>query len=120
MATRDREDQDLIDELDSALLRAIRGAFWFPLVYVPRQIQRSFPSVARLLRICLLLAAWGVFVFGPAALLDEVRAPLVGVAILAWTFLALVGSVVGVIRLRKSDRAMPGADKPEDLSEAFV
>jgi len=120
MTTRDREDQGVLDVLDSALVRAIQGAFWFPLVYLPRQIQRSFPWVVKLLRICLLLAVWGVFVFGPFAFLEEVREPLVAVGILAWTLLALVGSVVGVMRLRKSARARPGTDKPEDLTEAFV
>ena len=120
MTTRDPEDQGVLDVLDSALVRAIKGAFWFPLVYLPRQLQRSFPLAVKLLRVCLLLSVWGAFVFGPAALLDEVRAPLVGTAILAWTLLALVGSVVGVMRLRKSDQAMPGTEKPEDLAEAFV
>jgi hypothetical protein len=120
MTTRDREDQGMLDVLDSALVRAIRGAFWFPLVYLPRQLQRSFPLVVKLLRICFLLAVWSVFVFGPLTFLDEIRAPVVGAAILAWTLLTLVGSVIGVMRLRKLTRAMPGTDKPEDLTEAFI
>jgi hypothetical protein len=101
-------------------VRAIKGAFWFPFVYLPRQIQRSYPLVVKVLRICLLLAVWVIFVFGPLSFLEEVREPVVGMAILAWTVLALIGSFVGVMRLRKSTRATPGTEKPEDLAEAFI
>ncbi len=113
-------DREVLDRVDSALERAIKGAIWFPLVYFPRQIQASYPLVMRLVRIGLLLVLWGVLVFGPATFLGEVHSPVIAMAILAWTLLALVGSVGGVLRSRKFTRARPDADKPEDLREAFL
>jgi hypothetical protein len=120
MSTHGSEDQGVLDRLDSALVRAIKGAIWFPLVYFPRQLHKSFPLVVRLLRIGLLLALWGALVFGPAMFLDEVDESVVAAGILAWTVLALAGSLGGVLRLRKLSRTMAGAKKPRDLKEAFV
>ena len=65
----------MLDRLDSALLRAIKGAVWFPLVYLPRQIRASSLLAFRLLRIGFLLVFWGVVVFGPVMFLDEVHDP---------------------------------------------
>ena len=120
MTTHGSEDQGVLDRLDSALVRAIKGAIWFPLVYFPRQLHKSFPLLVRLLRISVLLALWSVLVFGPAMFLGEVDEPVVAAVILAWTLLALAGSVGGVLRLRKFTRAMAGTKKPENLKEAFV
>ncbi len=120
MATQGDADRDVLDRVDSALLRAIKGAIWFPLVYLPRQIQASSLLAIRLLRIGLLLALWGIVVFGPAMILDEVHNAVIEMSILAWTVLALVGSVGGVFRVWKSTRARPDTNKPEDLREAFV
>lgn len=120
MATHGGPDQEVLDRVDSALLRAIKGAIWFPLVYFPRQIQASTLLVVRLLRIGLLLVLWGAVVFGPATFLGEVHNPVIGMAILAWTLLALVGSIGGVLRFRNLNRAMPNTRKPEDLREAYV
>ena len=53
MTTHGSEDQGVLDRLDSALVRAIKGAIWFPLVYFPRQLHKSFPLMVRLLRISL-------------------------------------------------------------------
>ncbi len=66
MATHDGADGEVLDRVDSALLRAIKGAIWFPLVYLPRQIQASSLLGMRLLRIGFLLILWGAVVFGPA------------------------------------------------------
>jgi hypothetical protein len=110
----------VLDRVDSALVRAIKGAIWFPLVYLPRRIQASTSLAARVLRIGVLLALWGTLVFGPATVLDEVHNPVIEMAILAWTLLALIGSVGGVMRVWKSTRAVPDTSKPEDLREAFV
>ncbi|SIO30783.1 hypothetical protein SAMN05444166_3659 [Singulisphaera sp. GP187] len=111
----------MLDQLDSALMRAIKGAIWLPLVYFPRQLQKSFPLVMRLLRIGLLLTIWIALVFGPAMFLGEVDEAVVGVMILAWTVLALAGSIGGVLRFRKLTRAMASStQKPQDLKEAFV
>ena len=120
MATHGDADQEVLDRLDSALLRAIKGAIWFPLVYLPRQIQASSLLGMRLLRIGFLLILWGAIVFGPVMFLGEVDEPVIAMAILAWTLLALVGSVGGVLRVWKSNRATPDTNKPEDLREAFV
>jgi len=120
MATHGDADQEVLDRLDSALLRAIKGAIWFPLVYLPRRIQASSLLAIRLLRIGLLLVFWGIVVFGPATILDEVHNPVIEMAILAWTLLALAGSVGGVFRVWKSTSARPDTNKPEDLREAFV
>ena len=120
MATHGGADQEVLDRVASALVRAIKGAIWFPLVYLPRQIQASSLLVVRVLRICVLLALCGILVFGPATILDEVHNPVFETAILAWTALALVGSVGGVFGAWKSTRARPVADKPDDLREAFV
>jgi hypothetical protein len=106
--------------VDSALLRAIKGAIWFPLVYLPRHIQASSSLVAKILRVGFLLFVWGVVVFGPAMLLGEVDEPVIVMAILAWTLLALVGSIGGILRVWKSTRAAPDTNKHEDLREAFV
>jgi len=120
MATHGDVDGEVLDRVDSALLRAIKGAIWFPLVYLPRQIQASSLLGMRLLRIGFLLILWGVVVFGPALFLGEVDEPLIAMAILAWTLLALVGSIGSVFRVWKSTRAVPETNKPEDLREAFV
>lgn len=120
MSTQDREDQSVLDRLDSALVRAIKGAIWLPLVYIPRRIQRSFPVVVKGARVAALLAVWVVCVFGPAAFLGEVDHPFVVIPILAWTLFALAGSVLGVWTLRKSARDAAGVAKPADLAEAFV
>jgi hypothetical protein len=120
MATHSGEDREWLDRVDSALLRAIKGAIWFPLVYLPRQIQASSSPVARILRVGFLLLLWGIVVFGPAMFLGEVDEPVIAMAILAWTLLALVGSIGGVLRVWKSTRARPDTNKPEDLREAFV
>lgn len=119
MTTHGNEEQGMLDRLDSTLVSAIKGAIWFPLVYFPRQLQKSFPLVMRLLRIGFLLALWGVLVYGPLMFLDEVDEPVMA-AILAWTLLALAGSVWGVLRFRKLTRAMVNTKKPENLKEAFV
>ncbi|WP_406698744.1 hypothetical protein V5E97_07645 [Singulisphaera sp. Ch08] len=120
MATSSSEEWSVIDSVDSALLRAIKGAIWFPFVCVPRQIHRSFPLVVKLFRIGFLLALWGTLVFGPTLLLFEVDEPVVVMTVLAWTVLALAGSIGGVLRLRRLVRAMAGSKKPENLKEAFV
>ena len=105
MATHEGADGDVLDRLDSALLRAVKGAIWFPLVYLPRLIQASTSLVARILRVSFLLILWGIVVFGPAMFLGEVDEPVFAMVILAWTVLALVGTVGGVLRVWKSTRA---------------
>lgn len=121
MATHgDVEDQGTLDRLDSALLRAIKGALWFPFVYVPRQLHRSFPVVMRLLRVFILFEIWLAVVFGPAMLLVEVDEPVAVVAILAWTVLALAGSLGGVLRSYWLSRAAVRTKKPKDLNEVFA
>jgi hypothetical protein len=120
MTTHGDADRGVLDRVDSALVRAIKGAIWFPLVYLPRQVQASSLLGMRLLRIGFLLILWGAVVFGPATILDEVHNPVIEMAILAWTLLALIGSVGGVMRVWKSTRAVPDTNKPEDLREAFV
>ncbi len=120
MTTHDGADGEVLDRVDSALLRAIKGAIWFPLVYLPWQIQASSLLGMRLLRIGFLLILWGAIVFGPVMFLGEVDEPVIAMAILAWTLLALVGSVGGVMRVWKSTRTTPDTNKPEDLREAFV
>ena len=65
MATHGDADREVLERLDPALVRAIKGAIWFPLVYFPRQLHRTFPLVVRLLRISVLLAVWGVLVLAP-------------------------------------------------------
>ena len=112
MATHGDADREVLDRLDSALLRAIKGAIWFPLVYLPRQIRASSLLAFRLLRIGFLLVLWGAVVFGPVTILDEVHNPLIEMAILGWTVLALVGSVGGVLRVWKSTRAGPTRTSP--------
>jgi hypothetical protein len=133
MEIYDREDQDVVDALEVILVRAIRGAFWFPFVFLPlqirrafpafvsllRQLQRAFPVAAKVSRVCAMLAAWAVFVFGPLAFLEEVDGPIV-IAIVGWTVLAAVGSAVGVMSLRRSAAAHPGAEKPAGFADAFV
>ena len=120
MSTQDREDRGVLDRLDSALVMAIKGALWFPLVYIPRQIQGSFPLVVKVARVGGLFAVWLACVFGPASFLGEVNSPFVVMGILAWTVLALAGSAFGVWTLRKSARDTAGVEKPADLAEAFV
>ena len=61
MATHGDADREVLDRVDSALLRAIKGAIWFPLVDLPRRIQTSSLLVVRLLRIGVLLIVVAVF-----------------------------------------------------------
>jgi hypothetical protein len=114
------EDGGLLDLVDTALVRAIKGAFWFPLVYLPRQLHRAFPLAVKLLRIGILLPVWMLIVFGPLGLLEETDDPVAAAVILAWTVLALTGSVVGVWRFRRPHRAEVRAEKPRNLAEVFA
>jgi hypothetical protein len=84
-------------------------------VYLPRQIQASSLLGMRLLRIGFLLILWGILILGPAMFPGDVDEPVIAMAILAWTVLALVGSVGGVMRVWKSTRTTPGTNKPGDL-----
>jgi len=116
----------VLQQLDSALIRAIKGAVWFPLIflfplaYLIRQFRACSLLALRLLRIGFLLLSWGFVVFGPLMFLDEVRDPDIAMAIVVWTLLATVGSIGGVFRVWNFARARRNASKPEDLKEAFV
>lgn len=118
--THDREAQGVLDALDSVLVRAIKGMFWFPLVFLPRLVLSGFPVVFKLIRVAILFAVWSLFVFGPLPLIAEVHEPLVGLAIVCWTLLALLGSAVGVFKLRKPATAIPRMAKSASYAEAFV
>ena len=120
MTHHDREVERVLDTLDSVLVRAIKGVFWFPLVFLPRFILGGFPLVLKLIRVVALFVVWAVFVFGPLPLIADVREPVFGLAIVCWTLLALLGSAVGVLKLRKSTPAIPRPAKPADYAEAFV
>jgi len=120
MATSGREDQGVLDSIDSMLVRAIHGAFWFPLGFVPRVLQRVFPTAVKLARVCVLFAVWAALVFWPLAFLDEVSEPFVGMFLVSWTVLAAAGSVWGILRVRRASSAAARTGKPADLAEAFV
>ena len=130
MATHGEADQGVLEQLDSALIRAIKGAVWFPLIFLfplaclIRQF-RACSSVLRLLRTGFLLLAWGLLFFGPLMFLDEVRDPDVAMAIVVWSLLATLGSIGGVFRVwnfgrTRARREAREPGKPEDLKEAFA
>ncbi|QEH34501.1 hypothetical protein OJF2_30400 [Aquisphaera giovannonii] len=119
MATEDRGNPGMLDILDTALIGAIKGAVWLPLVALPRLIQRTLPSVVKLLRVAVLAAVWLVLVFGPLPFLDGVDDPILGFALAGWTVVACLGSAIGLLRLRRIALRRPGP-KPRDLREAFA
>ena len=131
MATQGRADQGVLEQLDSALIRAIKGALWFPLLFLLpvgcllQLIRAGSIRVLKLLRIGFLLLTWGFVVFGPLMFLKEVRDPDVAMGIVAWSLFATLGSIGGVFRVWNIGRTRarcqarePG--KPEDLKEAFA
>ena len=129
MTTQGESNQELLDQLDLALIRAIKGAvcfplvFLFPLAYLIRQFRACSLLMLRLLRIGFLLLAWGFLVFGPLMFLDEVRDPDLAMAFVAWSLFATLGSIGGVFRVWSFARARREArkpGKPEDLKEAFA
>ncbi len=129
MATQGRTDQGVLDQLDSALIRAIKEAVWFPLIflfplaYLIRQFRACSLLALRLLRISFLLIAWGFVVFGPLMFLDDVRDPDIAMAIVVWSLIATLGSIGGVFRVWDFARARREArepGKPQDLKEAFA
>ena len=86
----------------SALIRAIKGAVCFPLIFLfplaclIRQF-RSFSLLTfRLLRTLFLLLAWCFLVFGPLMFLDEVRDPDIAMAIVAWSLMLLFATLLAV------------------------
>ena len=129
MTTQGRADQGVLEQLDSALIRAIKGAVWFPLIFLfplayrIRQARACSLLALRLLRIGFLLLAWGFIVFGPLMFLDGVRDPDIAMAIVVWSLIATLGSIGGVFRVWSFARARREArkpGKPEDLKEAFA
>lgn len=120
MTTSERPSPGILETLESALVRAIKGAIWFPVMYLPRQIQKAFPVAVRLLRVLALFAVWVALVCWPLAFIDDIEDPLVGFGVVGWTVMGLVGSVAGVLRHRKSAARSAAAAKPADLAEAFV
>src|SRR5262249_30986878 len=121
MTSEDRANPGILDILDTALLGAIRGAVWLPLVAIPRLIQRTLPSVVKLFRVLLLAAVWVFLVFGPLVFLAEVRDLLPGLLIVGWTATACVGSIAGIFRRSRRRAAVRRLqEKPSDLREAFA
>jgi hypothetical protein len=118
--THDREVPRVLDALDSILVRAIKGVFWLPFVFLPSLIMKSFASVLKLLRLGILFVLWDLVVFGPLVLLAEVHDPVPVMAIVCWSLFALVGSAVGVMKLKTSTGASANAAKNVDFAEAFV
>jgi len=119
----------VLEQIDSTLIRAIKGAVWFPLIFLfplaygIRQLRACSIVALKLLRIGFLLLAWGLLVFGPLMFLDEVRDPDIAMAIVVWSLIATLGSIGGVFRVWSFARARREAGnpgKPKDLKEAFA
>lgn len=130
-------DESLLATIEDVLIKMIYGVFRFILIKVPQEIYgavvRWFPTIVRLVRIMLLLAAWLVLVGGPACiryLSVEYRPPwwpelgtllefywehaaVFDGLIVVYTALAVCGSAWGVLyirRRRKQARAEQAAE----------
>ena len=125
-------EEDVLDELESLLIRMLIGTIKFPLVYVPRWIYRAlrrlFPTMVRGLRVCFLAAVLFVTAIGPAAFAFFVTSSGGQLAVpglsssmaafledspvafiwccYAWSILATAGAIWGALYVRRKRRGM--------------
>src|SRR5262249_39673766 len=86
MAIDDGERPERLDVLEDGLRKMIRGVFWFPFIYLPRQLLvhlprqllillgRTFPLAVKISRLTLLGLIWAVIAVGPLALSYQLAA----------------------------------------------
>jgi hypothetical protein len=79
MAIKNGESPDMLDIFEDGLRRMIRGVFWFPFIYLPRQLLvylprqllvllgRMVPVALKISRIMFLGLIWALIVVGPLA-----------------------------------------------------
>lgn len=124
-------DGGFLEIVEDLLIKMIAGLFRFICVKVPTELYlavlRWFPTLVRMLRICLLLAFWLVAAFGPCIVtlqfsgrafetwrhipvppIYETHSEIWQAVVGSYTVLALTGSLWGVLyvrRRRKTARA---------------
>lgn len=123
-------DNDVLDEVESLLIRMLIGTIRFPFIWLPRNIYKLckslFPTAVRVFRICGLAALLAGIILFPglyaiffhqtnACLADRVPTELLQMSIDqstltrlvcgTWSILAFTGAVWGAIYIRRKRKA---------------
>jgi hypothetical protein len=124
----DAQEQDVLEEVDAALHRMIKGIFLFTFDQLPRHLsillKKCFPYTVKLIRVCAKLLLWILLTAGPFAWVITARVALQGkedgvigwyntnrtlweVVLCLWSGLASLGSIWSFLYLHHKRKRKP-------------